>query len=257
MNENIIGMLAASTNLDPTDIKYEIDMINFSSELFNALNKTSIKAYLFGGTALNKGFFKDKQRLSRDFDFEIENPRDFKKTAINFESCIIKAGYPNIRINESKRSHTIYVALAESESELKIDLVPQLNAVKPIRLTLHSILDYSGVPTKTVETLSYPFEYLLAYKLNALRRRMLYKDIYDSYTALQMPLDKKKLIHYVTMFMKPRSMFEEISYNIENDEYDKKDELAYGKLVQEKYKVPMKNMLYEIRSRLSQYYGQK
>ena len=254
MDKNIIGAIAASTNLDPSDIKYEVDMINFSNTLFSALDKAHIKAYLFGGTALNKGFFKDRQRLSRDLDFEIGKPGNFKSAALKIESCVIKAGYSNIRISENERSYTIYVSLAGGESELKIDLVPQLNAIKPVLLTLHSLLEYNGVPTKTAEVMSYPFEYLLACKLSALHRRMLYKDIYDSYTGLQMPFDKNKLVRYASMFMTPKRMFRDIVHNIENEGYDYKDELSYEKLVQEKYKRPLKNMLYGIRSILAAYY---
>lgn len=253
MDERLIGAIAASMNLDPADIRYEVDMINFSSAFFDVLEGTSVKAYLFGGTALNKGFFKDKQRLSRDLDFEIEKSQAFKNTALKFESCVIKAGYPNFRVSENKRSYTIYVAIVESGSELKIDLVPQQNAIKPIQLTLHSILEYGGVPTKTVKIMSYPFEYLLAYKINALHRRMLYKDIYDSYTALQMPFNRSKLIRYMAMFGDPKMLFKDIIYNIENGEYDRRDELSYEKLVQEKYKTPLKNMLYDISSRLAMY----
>ena len=254
MDRNIIGAIAASTNLDPTDITYEVEMITFSDALFSAIDKAHIKAYLFGGTALNKGFFKDKQRLSRDLDFEIGKPGNFKSAALKIESCVIKAGYSNMRVNENKKSYTIYVSLAGGESELKIDIMPQLNAIKPVRLALHSLLEYSGIPTKTAEVMSYPFEYLLAYKLSALHRRMLYKDVYDSYTGLKMSFDKNKLVRYIGMFMTPKRMFGDIIHNIENESYDYKDELDYEKLVQEKYKRPLKNMLYEIRSILATYY---
>lgn len=254
MEDKIIGMIVASTNLDPEDIKYEIDMINFSSKLSNALKEKSVKVCLFGGTALNKGFFMDRQRLSRDLDFEVYKSQAFKSTALKFESCVIKAGYRNIRISENKNSYTIYVSIEETGNELKIDLVPQQNVIKPAQLTLHSILEYVGIPTKTVDIMSYPFEYLLAYKLDALHRRMLYKDIYDSYTALQMPLDIGKLVRYTAMFGNPKLIARNIIHNIETGKYDSKDELNYEKLVQEKYKTPLRNMLYEIRSRLSTYY---
>jgi predicted nucleotidyltransferase component of viral defense system len=254
MEDKIIGMIVASTNLDPEDIRYEIDMINFSSRLSKALNEKSIKVYLFGGTALNKGFFMDKQRLSRDLDFEVCKSQSFKSTALKFEAGIKRAGYKNIRISENKNSYTIYVSMEETANELKIDLVPQQNAIRPTQLTLHSILEYAGIPIKTADMMSYPFEYLLAYKLNALHRRMLYKDVYDSYTALQMPLDTGKLVRYMAMFGNPKLMARDIIYNIENGEYDSRGELNYEKLVQEKYKTPLRNMLYEIRSRLSMCY---
>ncbi len=254
MEDKIIGMIVASTNLNPEDIKYEIDMINLSSRLSKALTEKSLKVYLFGGTALNKGFFMDKQRLSRDLDFEVSRSQPFKSTALKFESCIIKAGYPNIRISENKNSYTIYVSMEESVNELKIDLVPQQNVIKPIQITLHSILEYTGIPIKTVDMASYPFEYLLAYKLNALHRRMLYKDVYDSYTAIQMPFDAVKLVRYTALFGNPKLIAGDIIYNIENGKYDSRDELNYEKLVQEKYRTPLKNMLYEIKSKLSMYY---
>ena len=248
-------MIVASTNLDPEDIRYEIDMIKFCSKLSKALNEKSVKVYLFGGTALNKGFFMDKQRLSRDLDFEVSKSQPFKITASKFESCIIRAGYRNIRTIENKDAYTVYVSMEDTANELKIDLIPQKNAVRPIQLTLHSILEYTGIPTETADMPSYPFEYLLAYKLNALNKRMLYKDIYDSYVAFQMPLDIGKLVRYTAMFGNSKLMARSIIYNIENGKYYSKDELNYEKLVQEKYKVPLKNMLYEIKSRLFTYYN--
>ncbi len=127
--------------------------------------------------------------------------------------------------------------------------------MKAVSLTLHSILEYVGIPVKTIQVNSYPFEYLLAYKLYALHKRMLYKDIYDSYIGLQMQPNRGKLLRYLGMFGKAKETSREIIDNIENEKYYKADGLGYEKLVQEKYKVPMKNMLYEIKAVLSSFGG--
>ncbi|MCL4400708.1 nucleotidyl transferase AbiEii/AbiGii toxin family protein [Candidatus Parvarchaeota archaeon] len=250
MENRIIGIITAGTNLNSSDIMYEVDMLEFSNVFFKALSQEKIRSYLFGGTALNKGFFGERQRLSKDLDLEIDARDDFTKTAHKIESCIIKTGYRNIRVDEHAKRHSVYVFLGDAVGELKLDIVPQQNRIKPIMLTLHSLLEYVGVPAKTIEVKSYPFEYLLAYKLHALHRRMLYKDIYDSYTGLNLPMDGRKLVRYIGMFGNAREMLREIINNIENGSYDR-DELGYEKLVPEKYKVPVRNMLYELRVKLS------
>jgi predicted nucleotidyltransferase component of viral defense system len=250
MDDKIIATIAAGTNLAPEDIQYEVDMTELSGKLFDFLKSENVKVYLFGGTALNKGFFGERQRLSRDLDIEVDKSQPFKKTILKFESCLIKAGYSNIRVNENKMSYTIYVSEMGKSREIKIDLVQQQNKIKPVPLTLHSLLEYNGIPIKTVNVMSYPFEYLLAYKLNALARRMIYKDIYDSYTGLRLKFDRPTLVHYATLFDVNGQLFNNIIRNIEDGEYDKKDESGYGKLVQERYRVPLQDMLYDIRARL-------
>lgn len=248
MEDKLIGVISASTNIEPSDIKYEVEMLDFSSRLFSELEKEKVPFYLFGGTALNKGFFGGRQRLSKDLDIELDR-RGFDNTARKFESIIIRIGYPNFRAEKYGGRCALHVYIGKNIDEIKIDITPQKNTIKGERVTLHSVLEYAGIPVKTVDVMSYPFEYLLAYKVSALQRRMLYKDIYDTYIGLQLGLDASKFMRYLGKFGNPKGILNEIMLRIDDGEYDAKDELNYSKLVQERYKVSMKNMLYEIKAK--------
>jgi predicted nucleotidyltransferase component of viral defense system len=68
--EKIIGYIVSSTGIDYEHVKYDIELTNLIKLLYaNVKGRDCLR--LFGGTAINRGFLLEKQRLSTDLDIDV------------------------------------------------------------------------------------------------------------------------------------------------------------------------------------------
>ncbi len=228
-----------STGISMERISFDFYLTRFINNFFNRINTSMADVYLYGGTALNRGFFEKKQRLSIDLDIEVPK-KSFSKGIHDIKKALGNAGYTETESIKSKDTFAAYVHENGNEIPIRLEVRKQMLGIKKENINLHSLLEYYGVPTSVALAPSYPFEYLLAYKMNALAARMLYKDLYDVYTGLQMLKNKKEFTSYIDRIdrLKEVNIFDEIDDMVNSGIYRHigESDKTYEGMVQQYYR---------------------
>jgi predicted nucleotidyltransferase component of viral defense system len=178
--------LAVKTGIKSDKLGKEIKVMGALQELTMIFGNENQKIGLYGGTALNKIYFGDRQRLSYDLDIEAFS---YKKTA----AVIRKVSESEVPFHKTARF--IY-------KEVQIDFTSAIGMEEPVLCKASSLLSNFGYPIATVNVPSYSLEYLMARKTMALLSRMLNKDIYDAWMGLNIMKDAKKYKLYVKKLVK-------------------------------------------------------
>ena len=204
MNENIrenLSRAALASGLSFENMEKEFRLMDFMRRLFSELERRGSKAALFGGTALNKGYFLERQRFSKDLDIdgnekEIASAleafsREFHITRLNLRP---ESPFENWRLRYGPHPW----------EELLVDVGRRKPPPRaPLRkVEMHSLLEYHGYLVSPVPVPSYSLEFLLARKLVALNRRVMGKDMYDSYFGLKLNPDRAELAKWLRILVK-------------------------------------------------------
>lgn len=193
-----IGRVAAKMGIDIKSIKYDIAMTELMNGLFYEMVKDGVEVYLYGGTALNRGYFGVAQRLSIDLDFETP-ARLFNTNLINIKDILKGLGYRIKTTTHIGENNAAFYA--EKDMKIRIEMKKRdERKIKSQSLKLYPPVGFYGIPMTYSIAQSYEFEYLLAGKINALSRRTLYKDVYDTYQAFRILKDDKLLVRYIKGF---------------------------------------------------------
>lgn len=201
MKDDIL-VLSSRTGLSSMNIEKEWRLFEFIPVLFNKLEERGIKAVLYGGTALNKGYFGERQRFSKDIDIYLSS-RNFKNTCLTIERLLIGIGryeVERIHLNNESAAWSIKYGKGKTD-DILIEARKSPCRLKPVKIELHSILEYSGASVMSILVPSLPLEWLLAGKIIALSRRAIGKDIYDVEMGLKLKPKKneiKKIIRLIT-----------------------------------------------------------
>jgi|GEM_PF-3035329 len=212
--ENLIKIYPR-TGISLQNLEKELILIEFIPKFFNKLEENNIKAILYGGTALNKGYLKERQRFSKDLDiYIIENSpgrvkekfqekckritkilNEIEYDGKNYDVEIIHLGRDKAawQISYGKEKWQNLIIEAERKTENKAENSKKSKGIKIVNLELHSLLEYAGLPIPPVYVKSAPLEYILAGKIVALSRRAIGKDIYDVEAGLKLEFDVKEL----------------------------------------------------------------
>jgi predicted nucleotidyltransferase component of viral defense system len=246
--EKIIGYIVSSTGIDYELVKYDIELTNLIKILFtNVRARNSLR--LFGGTAINRGFILEKQRLSTDLDIDV--------IAISLEDAYknIKealAGYKvldyDIVSENDELRHIVFYADRGVAKPIKIELVVQDLDFEKMELTLHPMLEYFGFPVDlSVKVPSYRLEGLLARKFKAFYERTIYRDLYDIYFSITKIADANLFKKYVDAASDGSYTYESYKTflkSIKPAEISRKAEgLDDTYKVQLKYRIPARSML--------------
>ncbi len=150
---------------------------------------------LKGGTALNRGFLKDKGRFSEDIDVDIiTTNREQMKSYLERKMKTIQ-GFdvkkPRM-MNETLRFDCYYTNEIEQKDRIQVEFYLGHNGLigETGLYELHSpILEGHNVVFRT-----YTLESLIARKIVALARREEGKDLYDLFYTLKEKYDKKQVV---------------------------------------------------------------
>ncbi len=217
-----IARISAATGLSEKNLEKEVRLFNFMPRFFNAMEEQGIKVALYGGTALNKGYFKEKQRFSKDLDIDVLE-QDWHTT---YEGIVrlLQQGFKEYvieRTNLNLPGTTKEIVLRYGQEPWETLLI-ELNVTLPAmplevkKIALHSLLEYHGMPMPGIYIPSYSLESLLARKMMALARRQIGKDIYDVYMGLKHNPDRKILRRYLDSLSKDewKTDFESVAGNM-------------------------------------------
>jgi len=177
--DNMLKEVNTKTGIPTEKLKKEIKVMNCLGDVFGFAEK---KIVLFGGTALNKIFFHEKQRLSYDVDLKCGN----------FSECLAIFGEKYERVIDSK----IFTAFSNKDG-VRIDLSKEDFRFKKIKMNAKSFFYYQGFETIAVNVITYEFEVLFAEKILAMSRRGTARDLYDTWIGRWSRLDEKKLLKYL------------------------------------------------------------
>jgi predicted nucleotidyltransferase component of viral defense system len=172
------------TGIRKVKLEEEIKVMDALQELALILANEGHKYALYGGTAINKIYFNERQRLSYDLDIEAFS---YEKTKALFER-ISDQGVPF-----SKAARFIYKGV-------QVDLTKATRMEEPRVYNAKSLLSFFNYPIASVNVPSYSLEYLMARKTVALLSRMVNKDIYDAWTGLELMTDTNKYKDYLYRF---------------------------------------------------------
>lgn len=180
-----VTSIAIATGVGVDLIKKEIAVCNILPRLFMILTNENQKCALYGGTAINKAYFGEKQRFSFDIDVECE---DYKKC----KEILSKQLKPNILTK--KRSFFF----AEYEGvQVNVDIAEKISSEEPKLREIHSLLEFYGFPIPPIIVPSYSLEYLVASKITTFFARQTTKDAFDIFMASKHELDNKKVKMYL------------------------------------------------------------
>jgi predicted nucleotidyltransferase component of viral defense system len=183
MPDNALVDISIKTGIDADKLQRELSVMDAITPIFTLLENKGLKAGLYGGTALNKIYFQERQRLSYDLDIFCY---DYTKTL----KALMENG-ARASVAADKRGELYY-------KNIKLDLWSVKTTLEdPKKCEIKSILAFFGYRIPTVMCPSYNLEFLLAHKIMALSSRNLLKDIYDSWVGLQILKDKKLFLRYL------------------------------------------------------------
>lgn len=165
--------LVIRTGIREEKLKKEIEVMQALQDLFITLGNSSQKVALFGGTALNKIYYGERQRLSYDIDIESYS---FESTKRVLEKICDRT------VESPKAARFVY-------KNVVVDLMKAHNIEKPQLKKAYSLLSMFDYPIASVTVPSYSLEYLLAKKTMAVLSRTLNKDIYDMWVGMQLIKD--------------------------------------------------------------------
>lgn len=196
-----LSRVALASGLPLENVEKEFRMMDLMRRLFAELEAEGVEAALFGGTALNKGYFLEKQRFSKDIDLDGDADKIGKavgKFSGEFGVRLLKLRPESLFESWRLRyGHNPWEELIVDVNRKKLPFRPPVKKVE-----MHSLLEYYGFLVSPVAVPSYPFELLFARKLIALSRRAVGKDIYDSYLGFKLGPDRKELAKYLGMLVK-------------------------------------------------------
>lgn len=194
-----LSIAALASGLSFENMEKEFRLMDFMRRFFSELEERGSKTALFGGTALNKGYFLETQRFSKDLDIdgnedEVEETLDvfskeFKITRMKFNP---KAPFENWKIRYGPMPW----------EELLVDVSRKAFRAPINKVDMHSILEYHGYLVSPIRVPSYSLEILLARKLVALNRRIIGKDMYDSYFGFKLNPNNKELSKWLKLLVK-------------------------------------------------------
>ncbi len=182
---------ALETGIPAMYLEKEIRLFAATPVIFSRLQENRITAALYGGTALNKGFFKEKQRFSKDLNIECRASEIVKLLSAISLSC-----EPAFRVQAEHGNNWGLAKLSYGRQpweNLLVELKPLKRKPDIKQVGLHSILEYAGTPMPPVFVPSYSLEELFARKIVALSNRAIGKDLYDTFIASQLEFDERLL----------------------------------------------------------------
>ena len=246
------------TGLLYKDIEYDIDLTKISVELFSFVGESGLSAILFGGTALNRGFFKERQRLSKDLDI-MTKERDLEAFANRISDHMKSLGYHvNMELAENESAseedeeiYSIKLFLAtENRNRVEIALYREDVSFDVAYIELHSLIEYLKYPyAYPVKVPAYSFEGLLSRKIYALYERRLYKDLYDARYGIELLKGKRKLQSSLSSIT---PSYKDVIRGIDKFTEDSilgRDE--YEMLIQTRYRESLGSMLKYVRMKLN------
>ncbi len=167
--------IVLKTGIDKDKLTKEIEVMEALQELTLIFANEGHKVALYGGTAINKIYFGEKQRLSYDLDIE---SFDYEKTLKLLE-----------RISDSQKIFS--KAARFVYNGVQIDFTKAAKIEEPKVYSAKSLLNFFNYPVVSVNVPSYSLEYLMARKTVALLSRMVNKDIFDAWLGLELMKDKR------------------------------------------------------------------
>ncbi len=183
MPDDTLLEISIKTGIGSDKLQRELSVMDAITPLFTLLENEDLKVGLYGGTALNKIYFKERQRLSYDLDLFCY---DYSKTL-----KLLKDNGAKATVSANVRGELYY-------KNVKLDLwAVKKTQEEPKKCEIKSMLAFFGYRIPTVMCPSYSLEFLLAHKIMALSSRNLLKDIYDSWMGLQILTDKKLFLKYL------------------------------------------------------------
>lgn len=182
--------IAVSTGIGMDLIKKEIAVCNVLPKVFMLLYNENQKCALYGGTAINKGFFEKKQRFSFDIDIECEN----------YEKCnqiLEKKFKPHLLA----KNRSFYFAEHDGV-QVNIDISEKISPEEPKMREMHSLLEFYGFPIPPIIVPSYSLEYLTASKIITFFARQTAKDAFDIFMASKHEMNHKEVKKYLEVLSK-------------------------------------------------------
>ncbi len=201
-----IDEIGLKTGINPDKINKEIQVMDALHNLTILLGNSMQKFGLYGGTAMNKIYFGEKQRLSYDLDIEAYTYMKTKQILTNVSS---------VTSSFSKADRFTY-------KNVQIDLTKATGFEMPKLYTATSLISFFNYPIAEVVVQSYSLEYLLARKTLALLSRVVDKDIYDTWMGLNMVKDIEKYRRYIKKFMQQehtdsKHLISQLEYYLDNE----------------------------------------
>ena len=249
-NNNNINLLVGATGITDTYIKYDIELSNFISLFFSIIKDNDLGVILYGGTALNRGFFGEKQRLSVDLDLETND-----NIRIVTDKLVMLLKSRNIFSEIHSGVNGLIITHAKNNVRIRIELSKKKFAVKAQKIDLIPLTNYLNFPSLiTYGVMSYPLEYLMARKLSALSRRLIYKDLYDTYMGLNI-IKGNILKRYVKVIEKDYDIIEATLYYLKKGILDRTDRFDYKNHIQLKYRKSEEFMANDISDKLEKLFN--
>ncbi len=243
--DEYIRRFVGGSGISDTYIKYDLALTSFISFFFSIVKDSKLDVVLYGGTALNRGFFGEKQRLSVDIDLETRSNRKalVSKIANLFKERKVDSTIP-------KNSEGLIVVNWENGKKIRIEITGQKFRVDEKSIDLIPLSNYLNLPTAiTYNVRSYTLEYLMARKLYALSRRLIYKDMYDAYIGLGM-VKKREFKKYVGMVGGDYDIVAATLHYLKKGQFDAKDPFDYKNHAALKYRKSEAFMANEIVNKL-------
>lgn len=226
MDEELLRYLAAKTGLGLNYIAKEERLSYLLSQLWEIFGE---KAILKGGTALNRVYLSriGAARFSEDLDIDYFNgdlntaAEEIKEGMDLVEGFKVKG--PRI-LHRTFRFDCYYTNPLGNRDRVKVEFYLSRPPYVEAKVELVKSPFVSEYPTMFRV---YSFEDLIAKKLAALYNRTEGKDIYDSFHALNMEFDKKKLENALSLTLEFyhigdgfwRGLIEKLDYARKNARY--------------------------------------
>ncbi len=200
-----LARFSLATGLPMKNIEKEVKLFTLMPKFFHLLEEREIKTALFGGTALNKGYYAEKQRFSKDLDIDCFS-RNWRAVYNKITEALLDSDISKeYRVQTTKfdvpstiKEWTLWYGKNPWEN-LLIEMNTKQAAIdRTIKsLPLHSLLEFHGMTLTPVYVPSYSLEHLLARKILALARRQVGKDIYDVFMGFKHCQNKRVLKAYI------------------------------------------------------------
>lgn len=176
--------LAIKTGIATDRLQNNISTYDAMAKLFPILEIEGQKTGLYGGTALNKVYYGKKQRLSYDLDIFCYSYDDTLKVLKKHGAKEV----PSISLSKKHRNSRFIF------QNIKLDLWEAGRRVleEPQKREATDLLYYFNYLIPKVAIPTYSLEYLLAEKTLAMANRNELKDIYDTWTGLQILKNQTK-----------------------------------------------------------------
>jgi len=196
--------LAIKTNIATDRLQNNIKTYDAMAKLFPALETEGQKVGLYGGTALNKVYFGKKQRLSYDLDIFCYSYETTLSVLKKHGATQVLAKMAPMKI-ENTRFMFQDIRLDLWEVKGKPIEAPQKREATDLLYYYNYLIPKIAIPT-------YSLEYLLAEKTIAMADRNELKDIYDTWTGLQILKDEAKYGRLLKLVSKKRGISDYLHY---------------------------------------------